>query len=111
DLVTGVQTCALPICVEVEVVLLDVLPVIAFGPGESEQPLLEDGVSLVPQRQAEAQALMVVRDAEKTVLTPPIRPRARVIVREVLPGVPSGRVILAHRAPLTVGEIGAPAPP
>ena len=37
--------------VEVEVVLLDVLAVVAFTVGQPEQPLLEDRILAVPQRQ------------------------------------------------------------
>ena len=38
--------------VEVEVVLLDVLAVVALGAGQAEEPLLEDRVAAVPQRSA-----------------------------------------------------------
>ena len=46
--------------VEVEVVLLDVLAVVALAVGQPEQPLLEDRVAAVPQRQREAELLLVV---------------------------------------------------
>src|SRR4030095_1139138 len=72
--------------VEVEVALLDVLAVIALRPGEAEQPLLQDGIAPVPERPREAEALVVVRDARDTVLAPAIGPRARVVVRQILPG-------------------------
>ena len=42
--------------VEVEVVLLDVLAVIPLAVGQAEQPLLEDRILPVPQRQGEAQS-------------------------------------------------------
>src|SRR5258708_2622137 len=41
--------------VEVEVVLLDVLAVIALAVGEAEQALFEDGIAPVPQRDREAE--------------------------------------------------------
>ena len=44
--------------VEVEVVLLDVLAVIALGVRQPEQPLFENRVVLVPQREREAQSLL-----------------------------------------------------
>ena len=95
--------------VEVEVVLLDVLAVIALAVGEAEEPLLEDRVAAVPQREREAQAAarssLMPGDA---VLTPAVGARARVIVREVVPGVAAGAVVLAHRAPLALAEIRAP---
>src|SRR5256885_10934060 len=42
---------------------------------------------------------------------PSIRPRARVIVGQVRPGVPVGGVVLAHRPPGALGEIRPPPPP
>ena len=46
--------------VDVEVVLLDVLAVVALGVRQPEHPLLEDRVGAVPQREREAQPLLVV---------------------------------------------------
>ncbi len=97
--------------VEVEVVLLDVLAVIAFVAGQAEHPLLEDRVGAVPQREREAQLLLVVADAGDAVLAPAVGARARVIVRQVLPRGPVGAVVLAHRAPLPLGQIRAPQAP
>jgi hypothetical protein len=39
---------------DVEVVLLDVLAVVALAIGEAVEPLLQDRVALVPQREGEA---------------------------------------------------------
>src|SRR5207249_57608 len=68
--------------VEIEIVFLDVLAVIALWSGEAEEALLEDGVVPVPQRQREAEPLVVVRDASDTVLAPAIDARARVVMGE-----------------------------
>ena len=46
--------------VQVEIVFLDVLPVIALAVGQPEQPLLENGIFAVPQREGEAEPLLVV---------------------------------------------------
>src|SRR5262249_51984496 len=97
--------------VEIEVVLLDVLAVIAFVAGEPEYPLLEDRVAPVPQREREAEPSVVVADSRDSVLAPSIRPRAGVIVREGVPGRAAGAVVFADRAPLPLGEIGPPSPP
>ena len=43
--------------VEVEVVLLDVLAVVALAVGEAEQPFLQDRILAVPQREREAEDL------------------------------------------------------
>ena len=97
--------------VEVEVVLLDVLAVIAFGARQAEVALLQDGVAPIPQGEGEAEALVVVGDAEDTVFTPAVGARAGVVVGEVVPGGAVRGVILSHCPPLPVGQIRAPAPP
>ena len=97
--------------IDVEVVLLDVFPVVALGIGEAEQPLLEDRVLLVPQRQRQAQPLLVVADPGETVLAPPVRAGPRLIMTEVRPGIPVLAVVLPDRAPLPFAEIRPPGAP
>ncbi len=97
--------------VEVVIALLHVLAVIAFGTGQPEEPLLEDRVASVPQGDAETEPALAIGKAEQAILAPAIDPAASVVVREVVPAIPVGGVVLAHRAPLTLGEIGAPALP
>ena len=75
--------------VEVVVALLHVLAVISLVAGQAEQPLLQDRIASVPERQREADLLMPVADAGDAVLVPAVRPRARMIVGKVLPCVPS----------------------
>ena len=94
--------------VEVEVALLDVLAVIALRPAEAEEPLLQDGIAPVPERPREAEPLVVVRDARDAVLAPAIGSRARVGVRQVLPGIAVAAIVLAHRAPLPLAQVGPP---
>ncbi len=96
--------------IEIEVVLLDVLTVIALGPRETEIAFLQDGIVPVPQDEPEAETLVIVGDAENAVLTPAIRPRTRVVMREVVPGRAVSRVVLPHRPPLPVGQVGPPPP-
>ena len=94
--------------VEVEVVLLDVLAVVALAVGEPEQALLQDRVALVPQRQRKAQPLLVVAEPAEPVLAPLVGARARLVVREVVPGVAVFAVVLADRAPLPFAQIRSP---
>ena len=94
--------------VEVEVVLLHVLAVIALAVGQAEQALLEDRVLAVPEREREAEPLLVVGDAGQAVLAPVIGARARLVVAEVIPGVAVFAVVLAHGAPLPLAEVGPP---
>ena len=97
--------------VEIEVVLLDVFAVVALRAGQPEETLFEDGVAPVPEGQRETEPLVVVRDTSQPVLAPAVSARARVIVREVVPGGAPRAVVLAYRAPLALGEVGAPASP
>ena len=97
--------------VEVEVGLLDVLAVIAFGSGEAEEPLLDDRIGLVPHRHREAQQRLLIADPEDAVLAPAVRARAGLVVHEISPRVLVRVVPLPHRSPLPVAEVGAPVPP
>src|SRR5215467_6006551 len=97
--------------VEVEVVLLDVLAVVALGVREPEHALLEHRVAPVPEGEREAQLLLVVADAGDPVLTPAIGARPRLFVGEVRPRVPAGAVVLPNRSPLPLTEIGTPPSP
>ncbi len=60
--------------VQVVVVLLHVLPVIAFGAAEAEQAFLENRIALVPQRERETDPLLPVGNAGEAVFVPPVRP-------------------------------------
>ena len=94
--------------VDVEVVLLHILAMIAFGVGQSEQALLQDGILLVPQRDREAEALLVVADAAQAVLAPLVGPRARLLVREVGPRVAVARCSPRGRFPTAARSGRAP---
>ena len=97
--------------VDVEVVLLDVLTVIAFGIGQAEQTLLQDRVALVPQRQGQAQPLLVVADSGDAVLPPPVGAGPRLVMTEIRPGVFVVAVVLPDRPPLALAEIRPPGAP
>src|SRR6516164_1437285 len=97
--------------VEVEVIFLDILAMVALVTGQAEGALLEDRIDAVPQRERQAEALLAVADAAHAVLAPAIGARAGLVVVEILPGSPAGAVILAHRSPGALGEIGAPQAP
>src|SRR5690606_17998344 len=97
--------------VEEVVVLLHVLPVVPLAVGEPEEPLLEDRVAAVPQRESEAEELLVVRKPCQAVLPPAVGAAPGMVVREVVPRRAAGAVVLAHGAPLPFREVGTPAPP
>src|SRR5580704_16781588 len=97
--------------VQVPPVLFDVLAVVALRAGQPERALLQDRVPPVPQRQAEAQPLLDIAEPCEAVLTPPIGPGPRLIMRQVIPGVAVGTVVLPHRAPLPLTDIRPPPVP
>src|SRR5207247_6493085 len=88
-----------------------VLAMVAFWPGQAKQALLEDGVTLVPQRNRKTQSAAVVADAQQAIFAPAVRPRTSVIVRKGPPRVAAGGIVLTHGAPLPFGQVRAPAPP
>src|SRR5262245_6257390 len=71
--------------VQVEVHLLDILPVVAFVVGQPEEPLLEYRILLVPQRGGEAEEAMPIAQPEETVFAPAVRPTAGMVVGEIRP--------------------------
>ena len=81
------------------------LAVVALAVGQAEQPLLEDGVGAVPDREGEAELAVVVADAGDAVLAPAVRARAGLVVGEVVPRVAVFAVVLADSAPLALGEV------
>ena len=94
--------------VEVEVVFLHILAMIAFVARQSEQTLLEHRITLIPQRQREANELVTIRDARQSILVPAVSSGTGVIVREILPGVSVRAVIFADGAPCAFAEVRSP---
>ncbi len=97
--------------IEVEIVLLHILPVIAFVAGESEDSFFQDRVSPVPQGQGKADDLMAIANAGEAVLVPAIGTRPGLIMGERVPGCSIRAVVLTHRAPGALAQIGSPAFP
>src|SRR6188474_3219099 len=91
--------------IQIPPVLLDVLAVIALGTGQPEHPLLQDRIRTVPQGQAEAKVMPDIRDPGHAVLVPPVCPRTGMVVRERIPRVAIGAVILPDRAPRPFGQV------
>ena len=94
--------------VEVPPILLDVLAVIGFCARQAERTLFEDRVPSVPQRQRHTQPLLDVAKSGEPVLPPPVRPGARLVMRQIVPGFTISAVVLPDSAPLPLAEIRAP---
>ena len=73
--------------VEIVVALLGVLAVIPLGACETKDPLLEDGVFLVPEGDRETQPALAITDAHESIFAPAIGSRASMIVCEIIPAV------------------------
>ena len=97
--------------VEVEVVLLDVLAVVALVRRQAEEPFLEDRVAAVPEGGGEDEELVAVADAGDAVLAPAIGLAAGQVVRQVVPGVAVGAVVLADGGPGALADVRPPAAP
>jgi hypothetical protein len=97
--------------VQVEVLLLHILAVIAFVAGEAEEPLFQDRIALVPQRDRQADALVPIAHAGETVFIPAIGARAGVIVGKVLPRGAVLAVVLSDRSPRALGQVRPPSLP
>src|SRR5262249_5008791 len=94
-----------------EVRLLHVLAVVPLRAGEAEEPLLQDRIAAVPQREREAEPALAVGDPQEPVLAPPVGAAPRVVVREVVPAAAVGRVVLADGRPLPLRQVRSPALP
>src|SRR5205814_179195 len=97
--------------VEVVVAFLHVLAVIALGIRDAEEPLFQDRVAAIPQRQGQTEPALVVGNARDAIFAPAIGSAARFVVRKILPGGPAATIVLAHRPPLALRKIRSPAPP
>ena len=97
--------------IDVPPVFLGVLAVVSLRTGQSEDPLLEDGIDAVPERECEAEQLVLVTDRAEPLLAPAERARPRLVVRDIVPRVTVGAVVLAHGPPGTLADVRTPAPP
>ena len=94
--------------VEIVVILLHILAVIAFEIRQTEKPLLQNRVLLVPQSERKADVLMAVAKSGNAIFAPAVRARTCVIVREIVPRVAIRAVILAHSSPLALRKVWSP---
>ncbi len=97
--------------VQIEVVLLQVFPMIALAIGQPKSSLLQNRVCFVPEREGEAQTSLAVADPQQSVFAPTIGSASRMIVREVFPASAILGIVLADRSPLPLREVGAPSLP
>src|SRR4051812_16901857 len=93
--------------IEVKIIFLDVFAVITLAVGQPKQPLLEDRVLAVPQRDRKAQKLPVVTVTSQPILAPVVGARPCLVVGKIVPGVAILAIVFAHRSPLTFTNLTA----
>ena len=77
--------------------------------GQAEETLLEDRVPAIPEGQGEAETALAIGDPQQSRPLPSGRPGCERGRGENTPRhEPSAGVVLAHGAPLALGQIGAP---
>ena len=94
--------------VEKVIEFLDVFAVVALVAAEAEEPLLEQRVAAVPERQAETEPAEPVAEPQQPVFAPAVDAAVGVFEWKRRPCVSIGRVVFANGAPLTGRQIGAP---
>src|SRR5215471_2879759 len=95
-------------CIDVPPVLLGILAMVRLGACQAKDPLLQNWISAIPERQSETQALFDVAEPRETVLAPAVCSGPGVIVGEVVPRLAVGTVVLADGAPLPLTDVRAP---
>src|ERR1035441_6248986 len=97
--------------VEVKPVLLYIFAVISFLVGKAKHPLLQNGITTIPEGKAKDQQLISVTNSRDGVFTPPVRLAARHVVAEIVPGLSIGAVVCADRSPGALTDVGPPFSP
>ncbi len=94
--------------IQVEVSLLDTFAMIALRVAQSEQPLFQKIVFLVPKRERDILQAMSIAHASYAIFTPSISPRPGMIVGEMAPSITVGGIVLSNSSPLTFCKVRAP---
>jgi hypothetical protein len=94
--------------VKVVKVVLHILTMIPLRVGQPEGPFFEDRILAVPEGSGEAESAIDIAENEQAVFAPAIDAGASMIVRKIVPGIAIRRVVLPHRSPLALAEIGSP---
>jgi hypothetical protein len=82
--------------------------VIPLRARDAKEPFFKHSILLVPQRKRKTETLMVVADARDAVFSPPVGPRASVLMGEMCPSIAVARVVLPDGCPLPIRDVWAP---
>ncbi len=81
---------------------------VALRASQAKETLLQEWVAFVPESNGQAYVLKTVAHPPQAIFVPAVSPASSVFVGEVIPGLASGAVVLAHRAPGALAEVRAP---
>ena len=95
----------------IEINFLHIFAVRPLRARHTEEPFLQERVAAVPESERETKPLLEIADAADAVLAPAERPRTRLVVRKIIPGIAVRAVILADRPPGALGQIRSPEMP
>src|SRR3974390_3008340 len=93
--------------VEVIVKFLGIFAMIPLRVRQAENSFFQDWVLTIPQCERQAQPLLVIAESGDAVFAPAISAAASMVVRQIIPGRASRRIILANCAPLSLRQIGS----
>jgi hypothetical protein len=79
--------------IQVIVQFLDIFSMIPFRARDAKKPFFKHPILLVPKGKRKAETLMVVADARDAVFSPPVGPRASVLMGEMCPSIAVTRVV------------------
>src|SRR5262245_5071145 len=58
--------------IQLVILFFHALPVLAFAVGQTEEPLVQNGVAVIPQRQFETEELMIVGNTQLAIRAPTV---------------------------------------
>jgi hypothetical protein len=88
--------------VEVEVIFLDVFPMIALIASEAKEPFFQDWITAIPECQGKTEPLVVIADPGEAILTPTVGSRPSMIMGKKIPGSTSRAVVFPYGPPLAL---------
>src|SRR5919197_2802517 len=78
--------------VEVEVIFLNVFPMVTLSATEAKEPFFQERITAIPERQGKTQPLVLIGDPGEAVFSPPVGSRTSMIMGEKIPDSACGAV-------------------
>lgn len=95
-------------CVQVEVILLHVLPMVALLAGKAKGTLLENRIATVPQPQGKTESLLLVANTTHTILVPAVGSGTSLVMIKIFPRCALPTIVLPYGPPTALSQIGTP---